>query len=49
VVAGLVAFGWLELIYHNHDSPSLLASLAVAYFVLMLVGMALFGIEAWTE
>ena len=49
VVAGLVAFGWLELIYHNHDDPSLLASLSLAYFVLMLAGMALFGIEEWSE
>jgi hypothetical protein len=49
VVAGLLAFGWLELIYHDHDSPSLLASLSLAYFVLMLAGMALFGIETWSE
>jgi hypothetical protein len=49
VVAGLVAFGWLELIYHNHDDPSLLASLSLAYFVFMLVGMALFGIEEWSD
>jgi hypothetical protein len=49
VVAGLLAFGWLELIYHGRDSPSLLASLSLAYFVLMLVGMALFGIETWSE
>ena len=38
VVAGLIAFGWLELIYHDHDNPTLLASLSLAYFVLMLVG-----------
>jgi hypothetical protein len=49
VVVGVFAFGWLELIYHNHDSPSLLASLALAYFVLMLVGMALFGVETWSD
>ena len=49
VVLGLVAFGWLELIYHDHDNPALLASLALAYFILMLIGMALFGIEAWSE
>jgi hypothetical protein len=48
-VAGLLAFGWLELIYHYHDIPSLLASLSIAYFVLMLIGMALFGIETWPE
>lgn len=49
VVAGLLAFGWLELIYHDHDRPTLLASLALAYGALMLLGMALFGIETWTE
>ena len=49
VVAGLVCFGWLELVYHDHDNPQTLASLALAYFVLMLAGMALFGIESWSE
>jgi hypothetical protein len=49
VVAGLLGFAWLELIYHDHDNPVTLASLALAYFVLMLVGMALFGIEEWTR
>jgi hypothetical protein len=49
VVVGLVCFGWLELVYHDHDNPTLLASLALAYFALMLVGMALFGIEEWSE
>jgi hypothetical protein len=49
VVAGLLCFGWLELVYHDHDNPVLLASLALAYFALMLVGMALFGIEVWSR
>ncbi len=49
VVAGLLAFAWLELIYHDHDDPVLLASLSLAYFALMLLGMALFGIERWSE
>ena len=30
VVAGLLGFGWLELVYHDHDNPTLLASLARA-------------------
>ena len=33
----------LELVYRDHDNPVTLASLSLAYFVLMLVGMALFG------
>jgi hypothetical protein len=49
VVAGLLAFGWLELVYHDHDNTTLLASLSLAYFALMLVGMMLFGIETWSE
>ena len=49
VVAGLLAFAWLELIYHDHDNPTLLASLSLAYFALMLLGMALFGIEEWSN
>jgi hypothetical protein len=48
-VAGLLGFAWLELIYHDHDNPELLASLSLAYFALMLLGMALFGIERWSE
>jgi hypothetical protein len=49
VVAGLLAFGWLELVYHDHDNPVTLAALSLAYFTLMLIGMALFGIEAWSD
>lgn len=49
VVTGLVVFGWLELVYHDHNNPSLLASLALAYFGAMLIGMALFGIDVWSE
>jgi hypothetical protein len=49
VVSGLLGFAWLELVYHDHNNPSLLASLSLAYFVLMLVGMALFGIEEWSR
>ncbi len=48
-VAGLVAFGWLELVYHDKDVPSTLASLSLAYFALMVLGMAAFGVEAWSE
>jgi len=49
VAGGLLAFGWLELVYHDHDNPSTLASLSLAYFALMLLGMSLFGIETWSE
>jgi hypothetical protein len=46
-VAGLVGFAWLELVYVNRDEPSLLAALSLGYFVVMLAGMLLFGVEEW--
>jgi hypothetical protein len=48
-VAGIVGFAWLELvyIYPDKDRPSTLAALSVAYFVAMLIGMGLFGVEEW--
>jgi hypothetical protein len=48
-VAGLVGFAWLELVYVNRDRPSLLAALSLGYFLAMLAGMLLYGIEQWGE
>ena len=48
-VAGLLAFGWLELVATDGDDPSLLAVLALAYATLQLVGMALYGVDTWTR
>jgi hypothetical protein len=48
-VAGILAFAWLELVYANKDIPQTLAELCLAYAVVQLVGMALYGIEAWTD
>jgi hypothetical protein len=48
-IAGLVGFAWLELVYVNRDQPSLLAALSLGYFVAMVVGMLLFGVEQWGE
>jgi hypothetical protein len=50
-VAGIVGFGWLELVYvlPDRDDPSTLAWLSLAYFVVMLLGMLLFGVEEWGE
>jgi len=50
-VAGLVAFGWLELIYGVGSvgvSPHDVAVAALIYTGISLTGMALFGTEAWT-
>ncbi|HWX87007.1 MAG TPA: fenitrothion hydrolase [Solirubrobacteraceae bacterium] len=50
-VAALVGFAWLELVYvpADRDHPSTLAALSLAYFLAMLAGMALFGVEEWDE
>ena len=47
--AVIVGFAWLELIYVERDRPSTLAALSLGYFVLMMVGIALFGVEEWCE
>jgi hypothetical protein len=46
---GILAFAFVELAYVNRDDPSQLAVMALAYMVVMLTGMALFGIETWSE
>ncbi|HEY5194855.1 MAG TPA: fenitrothion hydrolase [Solirubrobacteraceae bacterium] len=50
-VAVIVGFAWMELVYifPDRDQPSTLAALSLAYFVVMLAGMALFGVDEWTE
>ena len=45
----ILVFAWVELAYNDKDIPSTLATLALAYAVAQLVGMALFGIEAWSR
>lgn len=46
-IAGIVGFAWLELIYVERDRPSTLAALSLGYFLVMLAGMALFGVDEW--
>jgi hypothetical protein len=43
----ILAFAWVELVYANRDDPSTLAIMACAYAAVQLVGMSLYGIEAW--
>jgi hypothetical protein len=45
---GIVCFAWLELVYANRDDPSILVTLALVYAAIQLVGMSLYGIEAWS-
>jgi hypothetical protein len=49
VVATIVGFAWLELIYIEHDKPSTLALLAVLYAAVQWVGMGVYGVETWTS
>ena len=46
-IGWIVGFAWLELIYVERDRPSTLAALSLGYFLVMLAGMALFGVEEW--
>jgi hypothetical protein len=47
-IAGIVGFAWLELIYVEKDRPATLAALSLGYFLVMLAGMALFGVDEWS-
>ncbi len=46
---GILLFAWFELVSTSREDPSTLALLALAYAAIMLVGMALYGIDAWTR
>ena len=46
--ASIAVFAWVELAYAGRDRPATLAVLALAYAAVQLLGMALFGVEAWT-
>jgi hypothetical protein len=48
-VLGILGFAWLELAYTNKDDPRILAWLSVGYAVVQLAGMAVYGIQNWTE
>jgi hypothetical protein len=45
---GLVAFGWVELVYVDRDVPATLGVLALAYGFVQVVGMSLYGERAWS-
>jgi hypothetical protein len=46
---GILFFAFVELCFRNRDDPSTLAIMALAYAVVMLGGMAWFGVETWSE
>jgi hypothetical protein len=45
----ILGFAWLELAYMNKDHPDILAWLALGYAVAQLVGMAVYGVETWSD
>jgi hypothetical protein len=46
---GILAFAWVELVYANRDDPSILATLALLYAATQLIGMSVYGIDAWSR
>ena len=48
-VLGVLAFAWVELVYASKDDPSQLAIMALAYAAVQLIGMSLYGVEAWSN
>ena len=47
--AGVLAFGLCELCWATAREPAPLAVLMLAYVVAMLVGMSVYGVEAWSR
>jgi hypothetical protein len=47
--AGIFGFGVCELCWATAREPAPLAVLMLAYVVVMLVGMSLYGVDAWTR
>lgn len=43
------AFAWFELIYPAPDDPARLALAVAIYWLIALVGMLVYGFEAWSE
>jgi hypothetical protein len=46
---GIFAFVWVELGYVNRDDPGTLAILALAYAVVQLIGMSVYGVAPWSD
>ena len=46
--AGILAFAWVELVDVHRTEPQHLAILMLVYAAVMLVGMSLYGVRAWT-
>jgi hypothetical protein len=47
--AGIFAFATIELVASNGDKPDSLAVAVLAYSAITFIGMALYGVDRWTE
>jgi len=48
-VAGLLVFGYLELIAPDGDQPRVLAILMLVYLAVQLLGQGLYGVDRWID
>jgi len=46
---GIFLFAWVELVYVNKDDPSQLSVMMLIYAAIQLIGMSVYGIEAWSR
>jgi hypothetical protein len=46
---GILAFAWVELAYTNRADPSTLSIMILAYAAVQIVGMSVYGTEAWSR
>jgi hypothetical protein len=46
---GILAFAWVELAYTNKADPSTLSIMILGYTALQIVGMSVYGTEAWSR
>ncbi len=46
-VIGILGFAWLELVYTQKADPRILAWLSIAYALVQLPAMAVYGVERW--
>jgi hypothetical protein len=46
---GILAFAWVELAYTNKADPSTLSIMILAYAAVQIVGMSVYGTDAWSR
>ena len=48
-VLGILVFAWVELVYSAKDAPAQLATMALVYAGVQLIGMSVYGANAWAD